>query len=262
MKLRALIIDDEPMARRRLGRLLGAYADIDVLGECGDGRSAVLAIEEHRPDLIFLDVQMPEMSGFDVLAALEPPAKMPAVIFVTAYDRFALQAFEAQAVDYLLKPFGEERVRRALERVRKFLAGDRQQSLEDRTAGLLRATAGIRGAPCVLVRQRGRVLVLRPHEIDWIEAYGDYVRLHVRLAQGASGHEAHLIRGTLTDMEQRLGPHGFVRIHRSRLVNWDRVKELDLDAERESVVVLKDGARLNASRTCLKELQDRLDSIS
>jgi two-component system LytT family response regulator len=205
---------------------------------------------------------MPEMSGFDVLAALEPPTRMPAVIFVTAYDRFALQAFEAQALDYLLKPFGEERVRKALERVRKFLAGDTQRSREDQAAGLLRATAGIRGAPCVLARQRDRVLVLRPNEIDWIEAYGDYVRLHVRPAHGASGREVHLIRGTLIDMEQRLGSHGFVRIHRSRLVNWDRVRELGLEGERESVVVLQDGTRLSASQSCLKDLQHRLDSIS
>jgi two-component system LytT family response regulator len=255
MKLRVLIIDDEPVARQRLRRLLRDEADIDVLAECGDGRSAVLAIEEHQPDLIFLDVQMPEMSGFDVLAAVEPPMRMPAVIFVTAYDRFALQAFEAQAVDYLLKPFGEERVRKALERVRKFLAGDTGRSLQDQITGLLRDTAATRGPPCVLVRQRGRVLVLRANEIDWIEAYGDYVRLHVAQAQ-------HLIRATLTDMEQRLGAHGFVRIHRSRLVNWDRVREFALDAEAESVVVLKDGSRLIASHTCLKDLQQRLDSIS
>ena len=254
MNLRVLIVDDEPLARQRLRRLLLAEADIEVLAECDDGRAAMLAIEEHRPDLIFLDVQMPEMSGFDVLAALGPE-RMPAVIFVTAYDRFALQAFESQALDYLLKPFGEERVRKALERARKFLAGDAQRSLQDQMARLLRATADARGAPCVLVRQRGRVLVLRPNEIDWIEAYGDYVRLHVR-------HEVHLNRATLTDMERRLGSHGFVRIHRSRLVNWDRVKEFALDGERESVVVLKDGARLNASQTCLKDLQQRLDSIS
>jgi len=276
MNLRVLIVDDEALARQRLRRLLRPEADIDVLAECGDGCAAVLAIEEHHPDLIFLDLQMPEMSGFDVLAAVEPPTRMPAVIFVTAYDRFALQAFEAQAVDYLLKPFGEERVRKALARVRKFLAGDTQRLVQDPIAGLLRATAATRGAPCVLVRQRGRVLVLRPNEIDWMEACGDYVRLYVRLAhgssglghgssglaRGSSGHEMHLIRATLTDMEHRLGSHGFVRIHRSRLVNWDRVRELSLDGERESVVVLKDGVRLNASHTCLKDLQQRLDSIS
>jgi two-component system LytT family response regulator len=254
MNLRVLIVDDEPLARQRLRRLLRSYPDIDVLAECGDGRAAVLAIEEHQPDLIFLDVQMPEMNGFDVLAAVGP-TRMPVVIFVTAYERFALQAFEAQALDYLLKPFGEERVRKTLERARKFLTGDTQRSLQDQMAGLLRATAAARGAPCVLVRRRGRILVLRPNEIDWIEAYGDYVRLHVR-------QEVHLIRATLTDMEQRLGSHGFVRIHRSRLVNWERVREFALDGERESVVVLKDGARLNASQSCLKDLQQRLDSIS
>lgn len=255
MSLRVLIVDDEPLARQRLRRLLRCEAGIDVLAECGDGSAALLAIEEHQPDLIFLDVQMPEMSGFEVLAAVAPPARMPAVIFVTAYDRFALQAFEAQAVDYLLKPFGEERVRQALERVRRFLAGQTQQLLQDQITGLLRATAATRGSPCVLVRQRGRVLVLRPAEIDWIEAYGDYVRLHV-------GQQEHLLRATLTDMEQRLGSHGFVRIHRSRVVNWDRVRELIVEGEGDCAVVLKDGARLNASHTCLKELQQRLEVIS
>ena len=262
MSLRVLIIDDEPIARQRLRRMLRSEADINVLAECGDGRAALLAIEEHQPDLIFLDVQMPQMSGFETLAAIEPPTRMPAVIFVTAYDRFAMQAFEAQAIDYLLKPFGEERVRQALERVRKFVGADTPPALEDPIPALLRATAGARGAPCVLVRQRGHVLVLRPNQIDWIEAYGDYVRLHVRRAQGSSGHEVHLIRATLTDMEQRLSSHGFVRIHRSRLANWDRVREMFLDGERESIVVLEDGTRLSASHTCLKDLQQRLDSIS
>ena len=261
MNLRVLIIDDEPIARQRLRRMLRSDATIDVLAECGDGRAALLAIEEHRPDLIFLDVQMPEMSGFDTLAAIEPPALMPAVIFVTAYDRFALQAFEAQAVDYLLKPFGEERVLKALQRVRKFIGTDNRQALQDPIPALLRATTGAHATPCVLVRQRGRILVLRPHEIDWIEAYGDYVRLHVRLTHDSSGQE-HLVRATLTDMEQKLAPHGFVRIHRSRLANWDRVRELFLDGERESLVVLKDGTRLSASHTCLKDLQQRLNSIS
>jgi two-component system LytT family response regulator len=253
MKLRVLIVDDEPLARQRLQRLLRAEADIEVLAECDEGRAAVVAIQEHRPDLVFLDVQMPEVNGFDVLAAVGAK-QMPAVIFVTAYDRFALQAFEAQAVDYLLKPFGEERVRKALERARQFLAGGARRALEEQMAGLLRATAAVRGAACVLVKRQGRVLVLRPSEIDWIEAYGDYVRLHVR-------EEAHLLRATLTDMEQKLGPQGFVRIHRSRLVNWERVREFVAEGERESVVVLKDGARLNASPTCLKDLQQRLDSI-
>jgi two-component system LytT family response regulator len=253
MKLRVLIVDDEPLARHRLQRLLQAETDIEVLAECDDGRAAVVAIQESRPDLVFLDVQMPELSGFDVLAAVGAK-QMPAVIFVTAYDRFAVQAFEAQAVDYLLKPFGEERVRKALERARQFLAGGTQRALEEQMAGLLRATAAVRGTPCVLVKRRGRVLVLRPSEIDWIEAYGDYVRLHVR-------QESHLLRATLTDIEQRLGPQGFVRIHRSRLVNWERVREFVAEGERDSVVVLKDGARLNASHTCLKELQHRLDSI-
>ena len=253
MSLRVLIVDDEPLARRRLQRLLRTTNDVDILAECENGRAAVAAIREHRPDLVFLDVQMPEMSGFDVLAAVGAE-HMPVVIFVTAHDRFALQAFEAQAVDYLLKPFGAERVRNAVERARKFIAGGAQRMLQERLSALLRDTTAARNAPSVLVRRRGRVLVLRPDEIDWIEAYGDYVRLHVR-------QDVHLLRATLADIADRLGPHGFVRIHRSRLVNWGRVREFVDDGERESVVVLDNGARLSASQSYLKDLQRRIDSL-
>lgn len=253
VKLRVLIVDDEQLARDRLQRFLLADSDLEVVASCSDGHAAVAAISEHRPDLVFLDVQMPEMSGFDVVARVGAE-RMPAVIFVTAYDQFALQAFEAQALDYLLKPFGADRVGKALERARKFLAGNAQRALQEQMAGLLRATAAVRAAPSLLVRRRGRVLVLRPTEIDWIEAYGDYVRLHVQ-------REVHLLRATLADMEQKLGPQGFVRIHRSRLVNWERVREFVADGERESLVVLKDGSELNASQSCLKDLQQRLEAL-
>jgi two-component system LytT family response regulator len=175
---------------------------------------------------------------------------MPAVIFVTAYDRFALKAFEAQALDYLLKPFGVERVHTALERARIFLAGS-QRGIEKKLTGLLRATSGVRESSCVLVKKRDRVVVLRPDEIDHIEAFGDYVRLHV-------GQEVHLLRATLSEMEQKLEPEGFARIHRSRLVNWKRVREFVADRERDPVVVLKNGTRLAASHGCLKDLEKRL----
>jgi two-component system, LytTR family, response regulator len=254
MTLRVLIVDDEPVARHRLHRLLQAVGDVELVAECEDGPKAVAAIQAQRPDLVFLDVQMPEMSGFDVLTSVGP-REMPAVIFVTAYDRFALQAFEAQALDYLLKPFGEERVRQALERARRFLAGGAQKTLQEQLAALLRATSESRGSPSVLVKKGDRVVVLRPSEIDWIESYGDYVRLH-------AGQESHLLRGTLSELEQRLAPQGFVRIHRSRLVNWERVKEFTPENERTSTVVLKNGTRLNASQTCLKDLRQRLELIS
>ena len=249
MTLSTLIVDDEPMARRRLQRLLRSEPDVRLLPACADGRSAIAAIEERRPDLVFLDVQMPEINGFEVLAAVGVK-HMPAVIFVTAHDKFALQAFEAQALDYLLKPFGAERVHTALARARTFLAGA-QRGREKQLAGLLRQTAEVRESPCVLVKKRDRVVVLRPDEIDLVEALGDYVRLHV-------GLESHLLRATLTEMERTLEAAGFMRIHRSRLVNWSRVKEFVADRERDPVVVLKNGARLVASHSCLKELEKRL----
>jgi len=251
MTLSALVVDDEPLARQRLQRLLRAEPDLRLLPPCADGRAAVAAVLAQRPDLLFLDVQMPGMSGFDVLAAVGPK-DMPVVIFVTAHDRFALQAFEAEALDYLLKPFGAERVHKALARARDFLAGGTRRKLEKQYAGLLRAT-GARDDACVLVKKRERVLVLRPGEIDFVEAYGDYVRLRV-------GEEQHLLRGTLADMERKLKAAGFVRIHRSRLVNWQRVREFTLDREHDPVVVLRSGMRLEASHAYLKELQQRLES--
>jgi two-component system LytT family response regulator len=249
MSLDVLIVDDEPMARKRLQRLLRPEPDVRLLPPCADGRSAVIAIREQRPDLVFLDVQMPEMNGFEVLAKVGVK-QMPAVIFVTAHDQFALKAFDAEALDYLLKPFGAERVHQSLHRARRFLAGD-TRDLERRLAGLLRIAAPAHESASVLVKKRDRVLVLRAREIDFIEAFGDYVRLHV-------GAETHLLRVTLAEMERRFTPEGFVRIHRSRLVNWERVREFSESPERDPVVVLKSGARLAASQGCLKDLMQRL----
>jgi two-component system, LytTR family, response regulator len=252
MTLSVLIVDDEPLARQRLQRLLRGEPDLKLLPPCADGRAAVAAILELRPDLLFLDVQMPGMTGFDVLAAVGA-RDMPVVIFVTAHDRFALQAFDAQALDYLLKPFGAERVHKALTRARDVLAGGARRGLEKKYGGLLRATSSIRDESCVLVRKRERIIVLRPGEIDFVEAYGDYVRIR-------AGSDTHVLRGTLADMERRLVPAGFVRIHRSRLVNWQRVREFTADRDHVPVVVLRDGRRLDASPACLKDLRDRLDA--
>jgi len=251
MTVSVLIVDDEPLARQRLQRLLRGEPDLKLLPPCADGRDAVAVILERRPDLLFLDVQMPGMTGFDVLAAVGARA-MPVVIFVTAHDRFALQAFEAAAVDYLLKPFGTERVQKALARARDVLAGARRR-VEQQHDELLRATAGARDDSYVLVRKRERVIVLRAEEIDFVEAYGDYVRLR-------AGQDQHVVRGTLADMERRLAPAGFVRIHRSRLVNWQRVREFTADRDHDPVVVLKNGTRLDASPTYLKDLQRKLES--
>jgi len=247
MTLRVLIVDDEPLARQRLQRMLRAEDDLKLLPACADGPAAISAVLEQQPDLLFLDVQMPGMNGFEVLAAVGAE-RMPAVIFVTAHDRFALQAFEASALDYLLKPFGADRVRKAMERARVFLSGGERRKRARQYQGLLRATDTPRESPCILVRKRERVSVLRPAEIDFVEAYGDYVRLHV-------GEEVHLLRGTLSDMERRLKPEGFVRIHRSRLVNQQRVREFVADREHDAVVVLRNGRRLEASAGFLKDLE-------
>ncbi len=254
MTLRVLVVDDEPLARQRLQRMLRAEPDLKMLAACADGRAAVSAIVEQQPDLLFLDVQMPGMTGFDVLASIDPK-RMPVVIFVTAHDRFALQAFEAEALDYLLKPFGADRVTKALARARDFIAGGARRRLEQRYARLVRATSAARDETCILVRNRERVIVLRPEEIDFVEADGDYVRLRV-------GTESHLLRGTLAEMERRLTPAGFVRIHRSRLVNWQRVREFTADRDHDPVVVLKSGQRLDASVAYLRDLQLKLDPKS
>jgi two-component system LytT family response regulator len=182
--------------------------------------------------------------------------RMPVVIFVTAFDQYALQAFEAQALGYLLKPFGEERVQQALDRARTFLQGRSNPALQQQLAGLLRALACRDKVPSrLLVKNNDRVLLLKPSEIDWVEADGDYVRLHVR-------QKSHLMRSTLAEMERRLEPEGFVRVHRSRLVNLARVREFLPLFQGESVVVLKDGVRLSASHTGMKQLQERLGGVN
>lgn len=251
MKLSVIIVDDEPTARRRLKRFLLAVPEVEIAAECSTGAAAVAWLREHKADAVFLDVQMPEMNGFEVLRTVGTD-RLPLVVFVTAFDEFALQAFEAHAIDYLLKPFGEERVRRAIARIRTFLAGqaDRSARQED-LRELLRTTAAEKPPSCLLVKRDDRVLVLRPHDIDWIEAVGDYVKVHV-------GTESHLTRSTLSEMQKRLAAEGFVRVHRSRLVNLAHVREFRPSSRSESTIVLKNGIRLEASYAFLKEIQERL----
>lgn len=250
MKYRVIIVDDEPLARERVRTFLAEEADLEVVAECGDGAQAVECTERLRPDLLFLDVQMPRLNGFEVLEALDPAA-LPAVVFTTAHDEHAIRAFDVSATDYLLKPFQQQRFRKALERVRKQLAAGRDRSAAP-VAQLLqnwRENSG-RGAR-ILVKTPERILFLKPEEIDHIEACGNYVVLH-------SGKERHIVRETMTAMEARLNAHGFMRITRSVLLNLSRIKELQPLAAGEYVVILKTGARLNM--TCsLRELQARLD---
>ena len=249
MSIRALIVDDEPLARQRLLRLLRDEADVEVIGEAGDGGEAVAAIRAEKPDLVFLDVQMPVLDGFGVLEALGEE-NLPAVIFVTAYDRYALRAFEYNALDYLLKPFDRERFKKALERARAHLGGDKS---DEEAQQLLGAAAEYKSEGAALerlvIKSSGRVFFLRVEEIDWIEAAGNYVRLHV-------GKEGHLLRDTMGSLEARLDPKRFLRIHRSTMVNIERIQELQPLFHGDYVVILRDGTQLNLSRSYRPRLNE------
>jgi two-component system, LytTR family, response regulator len=254
MKYRVLIVDDEPVSRRRLKRFVEGIPDLEVLGETGDGRSAVEWVQQHRPDLMFLDIQMPELDGFETLRQITP-AFLPVVIFVTAFEEFALRAFESQALDYVLKPISELRIKQAVDRARIYLQGTHESNFQKRVSTLLKETvfspeANRRNEP-LLIKSDGKVFFLKPSEIRWIEAVGDYMKIHV-------GGESHLARATMREMEERLGRAGFARIHRSRLVNLDHVKELRPVSNGESMVVLKTGERLPGSRGLLRLLENGL----
>ncbi|HET7291322.1 MAG TPA: LytTR family DNA-binding domain-containing protein [Vicinamibacteria bacterium] len=251
MKIRVLIVDDEPIARERLRTLLAPGADVEIVGECSDGNEAVDTIRKERPDLVFLDVQVPELDGFGVVKALEGE-KLPAIVFVTAYDQYALQAFEVHAVDYLLKPFDEERFRLALERARRTVEAEAGNGVNDRLLALLK---DLKPEPQflerVVVRSSGRLFFLRTDEIDWVESSGNYVCLH-------AGKESHLVRETMSALEARLDPAQFIRIHRTAIVRIDQIKELHPLFHGEYEVVLRDGTRLTLSRSYRDRLQGLL----
>lgn len=241
-RIQTLIVDDEPLARERLRLLLEDQPDIAIMGECADGIEALDMIREQRPDLVFLDVQMPELDGFGLLAELDQDA-LPAIIFVTAHDQFALRAFEVHALDYLLKPFDSERLQTALQRARNWLERRGTSGLGERLAALLADLRGSGARPQdrLAVKSSGRVVLLRHEEIDWIEAADNYVNLHV-------GKESHLLRETMNSLEQRLPANRFLRISRSTIVNLDRVRELQPLFHGEYSVILRDGTRLTLSR--------------
>ena len=252
--IRTFIVDDEPLAREGIRLLLRGDPEIEVVGEAGAGREAVAQIQHLRPDLVFLDVQMPEMTGFQVLGALAP-ALVPAVIFVTAYDRYALQAFEVHALDYLLKPFDDDRFGDALRRAKMHLQLSRALDLRAQLMSLLadvepRPAAAVaveaaapidRVAERIAIRDGSRVVFLRTDEIDWIEAADYYVQIH-------AGGKSYLHRETMQSLERRLDGEQFVRIHRSAIINRKRIRELS-SSRRETVVVLEGGATLKVARS-------------
>lgn len=249
-KFRALIVDDEPLARERIRTLLRKEPDIEVAAECGDGSRAVTAIEKHRPDLVFLDVQMPAADGFDVVEAIGAE-QMPAVIFVTAYDKYALRAFDVHALDYLLKPFDRARFRESLERARAQIRRARDGEVSERLLALLGSIrAKQQHRERLVVREGGRIFFLRAEEIDWIEAAGNYLRLR-------AGRHSHLIRETMAGIEAQLDPAKFARIHRSTIVNLDRVRELLPGPHGDSTLLLRDGTRLTLSRTFRTRFDER-----
>jgi two-component system LytT family response regulator len=252
-KTRVLLADDEPLARERLRMLLAQEAWVEIIAECDNGTQAVRQIEELNPDLVFLDVQMPDATGFEVIEAIGV-ARMPPVIFVTAYDQHALRAFDVRALDYLLKPFDRERFQQALGRARQQLRPQTRGDLERRLMELvqdLREPQQKTGR--LVVKSGGRVFFVRTDEIDWIEAAGNYVKLHV-------GADTHLLRETMASIEAQLDPDTFFRIHRCHIVNIERVQELQPWFNGEYVVCLRSGARLTLSRGYREKLQQRLGS--
>jgi two-component system LytT family response regulator len=250
----ALIVDDEPLARQRVHRLLEEEKDITILGECGDGVDAISQIRSKKPDIVFLDVQMPEVDGFDVLGSLSQE-DMPLVIFVTAYDQHAVRAFEVHAIDYLLKPFEDDRFMQSLQRAREVVQHGTIAASTQRLLELLNETRAERGGTKrIMVRAGGHISFLRTADIDWIEAQGDYVSLH---CQG----KRHLIRENIGDLELRVQPEGFIRIHRSTIINITRIKELQPLFHGDYTVVLVDGSRLTMSRSFRERFFERVGAI-
>ncbi|HEU6452936.1 MAG TPA: LytTR family DNA-binding domain-containing protein [Gemmatimonadaceae bacterium] len=259
MTVKTLIVDDEPLARSRLRKLLSAEDGVEIVGECANAEEAIGIIESALPDLVFLDVQMPGMDGFQMLSKLETPA-LPAIIFVTAFDDYALRAFEVHALDYLLKPYSRARFVDAFRHARAQLERESAAAADRRLLGLLaelraRESGGAAAPPAaheherLVVKADGRMFFVRPADIDWIEASANYVRLHAR-------GESYQLRESMKNMEERLPRNSFVRIHRSAIVNLDRVRELQPWFHGEYVVILADGTKLTASRVYASRLRE------
>ena len=249
--MRALIIDDEPLARRGVVLRLRKFKDIEIVGQCGDGSTAVETILELSPDIVFLDVQMPGMDGFDVLRAL-PRENLPAVIFLTAYEQHALRAFEVHALDYLLKPVDDVRFAAAVGRAQKLANSALRATMVERVMEMLETTAD-KYASRFTVQTGSRIQILQAENVTWVGAAGDYMELH-------AGRHAYLLRDTMASLELRLDPAKFLRIHRSRIVQSSAIVELRSIENREFIVTLSDGSKHRSSRTYADRLERWLSS--
>ena len=251
MKLRTLIVDDELLSRKKIRAFLQEHPEFQLVGECADGEQALAGIKAHKPDLIFLDVQMPGRNGFEVLEDLDEEC-VPAIIFVTAFDKYAVRAFEVRALDYLLKPFNKARFAEALnrfhERGARLSGAERKEELKALLREIQRES---RESERIAVKCGSRTIFLRKGSIEWVEAQGDYAKLH-------SGKECHLLRETMTALSDRLDPDRFVRIHRSRIVNLDYIREIRPLWGGDYTVLMRDGTELTMSRTYRANLQSAL----
>lgn len=251
--IKTLVVDDEPLAREGITTLLQAARDFTVIGVCANGEEAIEAIESKKPDVVFLDVQMPEIDGFQVLESLDPK-HMPTVIFVTAYDQYALRAFDIHAVDYLLKPVDAERFAQSLDRARKRLETKLTNGTDKHLKSLLEELKSKdRKLERLVVKTGGKIFFLRTEEIDWIEAAGDYVKIHLNATE-------HIIRERISELESKLDPSHFLRIHRSTIVNIDRIKEMQPMFYGDYVVILRNGTQLNLSRTYREKIAKLMKS--
>jgi two-component system LytT family response regulator len=247
-RIRVLVVDDEPLARAMVREMLADEPEVEIVGECGNGRAAIKAIQSLTPDVVFLDVQMPDLGGFEVLESL-PNETPPCVIFITAYDQYAVRAFEVHALDYLLKPFDRERFDLAWQRTKAFLGDGRGRRHEQDILALLRELkAGPQYLKRLLVKTEGRVFFLDVDDIHFIEAQGNYVRVH-------NGAKSYMIRETIGGLESQLDPKVFLRIHRSTIVKIDKIKELQPWFHGEYHVVLENGKQLTLSRNYRANLQ-------
>lgn len=260
--VRVIVVDDEPLAREGLVELLEVYPEIEIAGAFADGSSALAALDAERPDALFVDVQMPGMTGFELVGAMET-APMPAVVFVTAYDEYAIKAFEVNAIDYLLKPVSTERIAQTVDRVRahvrareKTRGDDADSSYRARLTALLEGIEPDRsqGVGRLIVREVGQIIVVPTREVDWVEGADYYVKLHVRTT-------VHMLRETLSSLERRLDPRRFLRIHRSAIVNLTRVRSVEAHVRGEGIAVLLDGTRLKVTRGKREELERRLEGL-